>query len=133
MLDPAGHTADISIIENYTDATCTEEGGYDEGFFCAVCDNLISRNHVFMPATGHSWSGWTVTQQPTTDRTGTETRTCSVCGETETRSIDKLPQPDNGGNDNNSDDDDGGFFGWIQRAMKGLVDWFKKLLSFLRK
>ena len=42
------------------------------------------------------------------------------------------PQPDNGGNDNNTDDD-GGFFGWIQRAMRGLVDWFKKLLRFLSK
>ena len=112
-------------------STCREQG-FSAGLFCDVTDTWVS-GHEALPLADHTWSGWTVTQQPTTDRTGTETRTCSVCGETETRSIDKLPQPDNGGNDNNSDDDDGGFFGWIQRAMKGLVDWFKKLLSFLRK
>jgi uncharacterized protein YjdB len=42
-------------------------------------------------ALGHTWSGWTVTLPPTITTEGEERRTCSVCGATETRSIDKLP------------------------------------------
>ena len=35
----------------------------------------------------HVWGEWTVTKAATCTETGVETRTCSVCGETETRAI----------------------------------------------
>lgn len=35
----------------------------------------------------HDWSEWTVTKAPTCTEAGLETRTCYVCGETETREI----------------------------------------------
>ncbi len=38
----------------------------------------------------HTYGEWTVTKQPTYDENGIETRTCSTCGHSETRSIDKL-------------------------------------------
>lgn len=36
----------------------------------------------------HDWSDWTQTKAPTCDEKGEETRTCSICGEVETRAID---------------------------------------------
>ncbi len=38
----------------------------------------------------HSWGAWTETKAPTTTEAGEETRTCSVCGETETKEIPKI-------------------------------------------
>ncbi len=38
----------------------------------------------------HEWGDWTVTTEATCMANGTETRTCSACGEAETRSIDKV-------------------------------------------
>ena len=37
---------------------------------------------------GHSWGNWTVTTKPTCTEAGEETRTCSVCNQTETRKVD---------------------------------------------
>ncbi|MCI7334257.1 MAG: hypothetical protein MSH34_04950, partial [Oscillospiraceae bacterium] len=37
----------------------------------------------------HRYSDWTVTTEPTCTAEGEETRTCSVCGEAETRTIEK--------------------------------------------
>lgn len=42
----------------------------------------------------HTWGDWTVTTPATYDEEGVETRTCSVCGETETRAIPKLEKVD---------------------------------------
>ena len=39
----------------------------------------------------HVWGEWTVTKAATCTETGVETRTCSVCGETETREIAMIP------------------------------------------
>ena len=39
---------------------------------------------------GHDWSGWTLTKKATVDTKGEEKRTCSRCGEEETREISKL-------------------------------------------
>jgi hypothetical protein len=41
----------------------------------------------------HEWDEWTQTIAPTYTTEGEKTRTCSTCGETETRSIDNLSQP----------------------------------------
>ena len=38
----------------------------------------------------HNWGDWEVTKEPTFTEKGEETRTCSGCGETETREIDKV-------------------------------------------
>ncbi len=112
-------------------STC-QEHGLAAGVYCPDCDTWVS-GHEALPFADHSFGGWVVTQQPTTDRTGTETRTCSVCGEIETRSIDKLPQPDNSGNDNNSDDDDGGsFIDTIRDLFQKILDFFKNLFNWMK-
>ena len=40
-------------------------------------------------AAGHTWGDWKTTREATCARVGEETRTCSVCGKTETRDIAK--------------------------------------------
>ena len=39
----------------------------------------------------HTWNSGTVTVQPTTDREGEKTYTCTVCGKTKTETLGKLP------------------------------------------
>jgi hypothetical protein len=46
-----------------------------------VCGKIIT------PAGTHTWSDWTVTTPATITTTGIETRTCTICGATETRNI----------------------------------------------
>ena len=75
-------------------ATCTLDGNieywydeeHDEYFSDAEGKNEISRNDVIIPS-GHNWSAWTMTHEPTCTEDGEETRTCSRCGETQTSSI----------------------------------------------
>ena len=43
-------------------------------------------------ATGHTFGKWTVTKAATRTETGLKTRTCTVCGATETRIIPALGQ-----------------------------------------
>ena len=111
-------------------STCKEHG-LAAGVYCPDCDTWVS-GHEALPLADHTWSGWTVTQQPTIDRTGTETRTCSVCGETETRSIDKLPQSDNGGNDNGGNNNGGSFIETLRDFFQKILDFFKNLFHWMR-
>ena len=71
-------------IRNASDATCTEDG-YTGDTYCTDCGGLVSSGTV-IPATGHSWSDWTVTEATCT-ADGSKTRTCGTCGETETETI----------------------------------------------
>lgn len=75
---------------NYTASvtapTCTEAG-----FTTYVCSCGDSYTGDEVSANGHSWGDWVTTQEPTTDYEGIEERSCSVCGETETSYLDRLP------------------------------------------
>ncbi len=89
------YTADQTnaVGHNYnkkvTAPSCTEKG-YTT-YTCSVCGNSYTDNKT--NATGHSWNGWKVTKEPTATAEGAEQRTCKTCGTTESRSIDKLPEP----------------------------------------
>ena len=126
-----GHTPSDPVRENDVDATCENEGSYDEVVYCSVCKEEINRNkktvaalgHAWnedytvdkeatcteegsksihcsrcsetkdaetIPATGHSFSAWKTTKKTTEIAVGKQTRTCSVCGETETKTIAQL-------------------------------------------
>lgn len=79
-----GHTEEVVAG---SDATCTKTG-LTEGKKCSVCgETLVAQEEI--PAKGHSFGEWTVTKEATTKEEGEETRTCA-CGETETRTIEKL-------------------------------------------
>ena len=82
-----GHTEGEVKIENNVDATCTNAGSFDEVVYCTVCGAELHREHKTSEALGHSWGDWTVTTAATCTDAGEETRTCSRCGETETRAI----------------------------------------------
>ena len=66
-----------------TNPSCTE-GGYTT-HTCTECGH--SYTDTATPATGHSWGAWTETQAATENSLGSESRTCSVCGDTEVRDI----------------------------------------------
>ena len=84
-----GHTEEVVAG---SDATCTK-AGLTEGKKCSVCgETLVAQEEI--PAKGHSFGEWTVTKEATTKEEGEETRTCA-CGETETRTIEKLTKDDN--------------------------------------
>ena len=80
-------------------ASCTEDGNHAY-YECSVCGDwfedatgavkITDYNDVIIDALGHDWGEWVQAKAPTTTEEGEETRTCSRCHETETRSIPKL-------------------------------------------
>ena len=74
-----------SYVTNVITPTCTEQG-----YTKTTCKNCsyISINS-FVPATGHTYSEWVTTIQPTTTQTGLKTKTCH-CGAKVTETIPKL-------------------------------------------
>lgn len=86
---PAAHTPGEAVRENEKAPTCTATGSYDEVICCSVCGEELSRKTVTVEAAGHQWGAWETTKAPTCTAEGEETRTCTVCGETETRTAEK--------------------------------------------
>lgn len=72
-------------VRGAKDPTCTEDG-YTGDVWCLDCNTMIEEGKV-IPATGHSYGEWETVTDPTCEDEGSKTRTCSVCGETETASI----------------------------------------------
>ena len=82
-------------MEHYSavEATCTESGNI-EYWYCEDCGKYFSDaegnyevTDITVAAKGHTWGEWEVTKQATCEETGSQTRTCSVCKETETEEI----------------------------------------------
>lgn len=119
----------VEVIEG-VDSTCKEQG-HTPGLHCVECNNDFYGCEA-LPLENHTWGSWVTTKEATTETEGVRTRTCTVCDAKETQAIEKLTPTDTGDNDNNDDNNNGGFFGWLQRAMKGLVAWFQKLLRFFK-
>ena len=66
-------------------STCKVQGvSYD---VCDSCGNTF--NYTVLPLAPHTFGEWAVTTEPTCTAEGEETRTCSVCGATETRPVEK--------------------------------------------
>ena len=76
VLDPLGH--DIVVDVEARDATCTEPGA-TKGEHCTRCDYKVES--TVLDPLGHAWGEWTAVDATT------EKRTCSRCGETETRTV----------------------------------------------
>ena len=77
--DIQGHTEEIIPAIN---ATCTDDG-YTEGIYCSICGEILLPQEV-IPALGHTWSEW-ATIGNISGITIEETRHCTICGQTETR------------------------------------------------
>ena len=74
-------------------ATCTEKG-LTEGRHCSVCNEVLTAQ-TEIDAKGHTFGDWSVTKEATSKQAGEESRTCSVCGATETREIPQLEESSN--------------------------------------
>ena len=82
-----GHTGGEKVIENVVEPNCTTSGSYTESVYCVYCNALIIRN-VVITEPRHSFGEWKTIVKPACETEGSESRTCSVCGYTETRIID---------------------------------------------
>ena len=67
-------------------ATCAEEGS--ESIHCANCDATKEKRTI--AKTSHKYSSWTTTKVATEIAAGQQTRKCSVCGKTETKTVAQL-------------------------------------------
>ena len=84
-----GHT-EVTIPG--TAATCTDTG-LTEGKKCSVCDT-VTVEQTTIAALGHTYDNGVVTTAPTYTAEGVKTFTCSVCGDTYTEAVAKLPTTD---------------------------------------
>ena len=77
-----GHTV---VTDKAVAATCTTDGK-TAGSHCSVCGTVIKAQTV-IKATGHKYGSWTVTKAATCTEAGSQKRSCTVCGNTETQTI----------------------------------------------
>ena len=77
-----GHT---EVADSAVAATCTTDGK-TAGSHCSVCGKVIKAQTV-IKATGHKYGEWAVTKEPTCTEDGSQKRSCTVCGNTETQTI----------------------------------------------
>ena len=85
----------VLVHHNAFAASCTANGNteywHDEAndkyFSDANGEHEISLAETVVPAGGHSFGEWTVTENPTCIQKGTKQRVCAVCGEVEKESI----------------------------------------------
>ena len=66
--------------------TCTTDGK-----IVRKCNVHGETSTELLSAPGHDWSRWKVTKNATVLTEGVQQRSCSICGETETASVAKLP------------------------------------------
>lgn len=75
-----------SYTDNVVAATCT-----GKGYTTHTCSCGDSYNDTYVDAISHTFGSWTVTKAATQEAEGEESRTCSVCGASETQVVAKLP------------------------------------------
>lgn len=85
-----GNESHTPVPGNKTEATCTEPG--TQHYTCGNpgCTATGTATIPVDKENGHSWSEWKTTKEPTCKEDGEQTRTCSICGKSETKSIPKL-------------------------------------------
>ena len=86
--DANNHTGGTEL-KNAKSATCGE-AGYTGDTCCKGCSAVLTKGSVIPAAGSHSFGAWKQTKAPTCTAKGEKTRTCSVCGKTETLAVDKL-------------------------------------------
>ena len=89
-----GHDWDKGVIT--AESTCAQGG---TKHYTCLREDCGETQDVEIAALDHEWGEWTVTKAATTSEEGVETRTCSVCGEKETRAIPKVTPSDDGKKD----------------------------------
>ena len=83
---PLGHQGELQLVK---EASCTEDG-YTGDTVCTVCDEVIQTGKL-IPATGHSFGEWAVTQEADCFHDGLQVRACTVCGQRRQRLWRRIP------------------------------------------
>ena len=85
VIKATGHK---TVIDEAIAASCTEDGK-TAGRHCSECGAVFKAQEVIY-ATGHKGE-WTVVKEATCSEEGREEIVCTVCGEMDSRAIEKLP------------------------------------------
>lgn len=80
------------VVDKGSAATCTKSGLTD-GKHCSFCDKVTVEQKTIAP-TGHKYGNWTEIKAATVEETGLAERTCTVCGNIEQKTMDKLRPAD---------------------------------------
>ncbi len=85
-------TDHIPTLINAADAGCTTDG-YSGDTVCAECGEQLECGEVIPSAGEHTYGDWNVTQEASASADGSQERTCSLCGATQTQVIPALSVP----------------------------------------
>ena len=80
-IEATGHNYE-AVADSEVSATCTNDGK-EADTKCSLCDDVITG--AVIPATGHSYVDYVYNNDATYEADGTETATCSTCGDKTTR------------------------------------------------
>ena len=119
-----------SEIKNH--ATCKENGTIVYRCYCG------HERTESIPATGHDWRSWVITEQATADADGEMTRECLTCGVKETKSIPALggeaeketesaTEPENSGNS----DSENLFVGFIMQLIQMMINFIDSITKVI--
>ena len=81
------HASGTLHKENIIEATCTEQGEYEEAGYCITCGIEVSRITKIVPAKGHDYGSWEKVSSPNCVDKGSEKRTCKNCDYTTYKEI----------------------------------------------
>ena len=127
VLGPLGHAPGAAVSENMISATCTTGGGYDTVTYCSRCADELSRTHVTLNATGHSWGEWEVITEATYESEGLMRRVCqNDASHVEERVIPRYEEDPNGEPSNVIQE----FIEKIESYTRGIIDWILRLFNF---
>ena len=84
IVHSTGHHAEMRVIE----PTCKEEGRTE--IYRPVCGDVSSIINTTPKTNNHTWDSGVVTTEPTAEKEGVKTYTCTVCNETKTETIPRL-------------------------------------------
>ena len=110
------HTVEVPETEATADAH-----GFTAGVYCEDCESWISGHEVIHNTNGES----TIVKEATPTEDGEALITCSVCGES------GLYTYSYQGKIENPDDSSMSIISRIRRAIRGIIDWFLRLIAWL--
>ena len=84
QIEATGHNYE-AVADSEVSASCTNDGK-EADIKCSLCDDVITG--AVIPALSHSYGDYVYNNDATTEKDGTETATCSACGDKATRTKD---------------------------------------------
>ena len=84
LINTTEHTP--RVASKRVEPTCTK-AGKTERIMCSGCGKIISESKTIYPVGHHTYGEWAITEAPTEDKDGLKTRTCSVCGNKEYKTV----------------------------------------------